>query len=156
MFKHAFTGRAILLSCLLVVMVWAIPIWLTPGMTGTYDWDWTMHRFEAFRRTVLEFHQDGRTVEPVYWSPNKILLEGLDPHLPLVVNLNPGSPWYNNGKQLFPQYSIVEQLKPFVVMPDEDGVVNLTYNYPRQGVGIIGTITLLIISAGVVSWCKIK
>lgn len=97
-----------------------------------------------------EFHQNGRAVEPVYWSPNRILLKGLDPHSPLVVNMNPGNPWYNNGKQLFPQYRIVEMREPFEVMPDENGVVELTYKYPGQKLGVIGMIILLIISVLVV------
>lgn len=99
---------------------------------------------------VGEFHQNGRVIEPTYWSPNRILLESLDPNIPLVVNMNPGSPWYNNGKQLFPQYRIVEMREPFEVMPDKNGIVELTYRYPGQRLGIIGTIILLIISAVVV------
>lgn len=100
---------------------------------------------------IGEYHQDGRAVEPVYWSPNRILLNGLTPKTPLVVNMNPGSPWYNNGKQLFPQYRIVEMRKPFEVMPDENGVVELTYKYPGQRLGVIGTIILSVISVLVIS-----
>lgn len=103
-----------------------------------------------------EYHQDGRVVEPVYWSPNKILLKGLDPKMPLVVNMNPGSPWYNNGKQLFPQYRIVETRKPFEVMPDENGVVELTYKYPGQKLGVMGTIALAVISVLAISFYKKK
>jgi hypothetical protein len=99
---------------------------------------------------VGEFHQNGRAVEPVYWSPNRILLEGLDPHSPLVVNMNPGNPWYNNGRQLFPQYRIVEMLEPFEVMPDENGVVELTYRYPGQKLAIFGTIFWVAVSVVVV------
>lgn len=99
---------------------------------------------------IGEYYQDGRAVDPVYWSPNRILLKGLDPKTPLVVNMNPGSPWYNNGKQLFPQYRIVEMRKPFVVMPDENGVVELTYKYPGQKLGVMGTIALSVISVLVI------
>jgi len=99
---------------------------------------------------IGEYHQDGRVVEPVYWSPNRILLKGLKPNTLLVVNMNPGSPWYNNGKQLFPQYRIVEMRKPFKVMPDENGIVELTYRYPGQKLGIFGTIFWLIVSVVVV------
>jgi len=99
---------------------------------------------------IGEFHQNGKSIEPVFWSPNKILLKALDPGVSLVVNMNPGNPWYNNGKQLFPAYRIVEPSKPFEVMPDEDGVVELIYRHPGQKLGIIGTIILLIISVLVV------
>lgn len=105
---------------------------------------------------IGEFHQNGWVVKPEYWSPNRILLQGLNPHVPLVVNMNPGSPWYNNGKQLFPQYRIVEMRKPFEVMPDENGVVELTYKYPGQRSGTAGTIILLMISALVVSLYRKK
>jgi len=103
---------------------------------------------------IAEFYQGGQEVVPRYWSPNRILLEGLNPRQPLVINLNPGSPWYGNGKQLFPQYRIVEPLRLFKVMPDENGVVELTYRYPGQRAGIIGTIILLIISGLVVVLLK--
>ena len=97
-----------------------------------------------------EFYQNGR-VEPEFWSPNRILLSGLNPDLPLIVNMNPGSPWYNNGKQLFPKYRIVEMEKPFEVMPDKNGVVELTYRYPGQKSGIIGTVFWLVVSVAVVA-----
>lgn len=103
---------------------------------------------------IAEFHQNGQPVEPVYWSPNRILFEGLDPNLLLVVNLNPGNPWYNNGKQLFPEYRIVEPLKPFEVMPDENGVVDLTYVYPGQRLGITGMIILLVISGLIIAFLQ--
>lgn len=105
---------------------------------------------------IGEYHQDGRVVEPVYWSPNRILLKGLKPKTPLVVNMNPGSPWYNNGKQLFPQYRIVELRQPFEVMPDENGVVELTYKYPGQKLGVVGTIILSLISFMVISFYREK
>ena len=99
---------------------------------------------------MAEFHQSGRAVDPVYWSPNRVLLKGLDPDIPLVINMNPGNPWYNNDKQLFPQYRVVEPAKPFEVMPNKNGVVNLTYRYPGQQMAIIGTILLLIFSIFVI------
>lgn len=95
---------------------------------------------------IAEFHQGGQAMQPTYWSPNRMLFQGLDPNTPLVVNLNPGRAWYSNGVQLFPQYRIVEPSKPFEVMPNSDGVVELTYRYPGQILGLAGTIVLLIIS----------
>ena len=97
-----------------------------------------------------EFYQNEKAVKPSYWSPNRILLEGLNPIIPVVVNINPGSPWYNNGKQLFPQNRIVEMRKPFEVMPNEKGVVELTYRHQGHKLGILGTIMLLAISSLVV------
>lgn len=103
---------------------------------------------------IGEFHQNGKAIEPIFWSPNRIVLKGLKPSVPLVVNMNPGNPWYGNGKQLFPKYRIVEISKPFEIMPDKDGVVELTYRHPGQKLGVIGTIILLIISGLVVILVK--
>jgi len=99
---------------------------------------------------IAEYHQNGKPVEPIYWSPNHIRLEGLDPATPLFVNLNPGRPWYNNGQPLFPHDRIVEMQKRFVVWPDKKGVVDLTYRYPGVAVGIQGTFILLGLSVIIV------
>lgn len=93
-----------------------------------------------------EFHQGGKAVEPAFWSPNRIVFKELKRGVPLIVNLNPGNPWYSNGRRLFPEYRIVEPTKPFEVMPDENGAVELTYHHPGQALGIIGTVVLLLIS----------
>ena len=103
------------------------------------------------RGYIAEFVQNGSGVEPVYWSPNKIIFEGLDPNKPLVLNMNPGNPWYCNGIQLFPKYRIVEQEEPFEVMPNKNGVVELTYIHPGQKTGLIGTLVFLAISAFVIT-----
>jgi hypothetical protein len=99
---------------------------------------------------VGEFHQSGKAVEPALWSPNRIILNGLTPDKPLTVNMNPGNPWYNNGTQLFPEYRIVELDKPFEVMPDKNGSVDLVYRHPGQTLGITGTILFLFISVIVI------
>jgi hypothetical protein len=99
---------------------------------------------------VGEFYQGRQAVRPLYWSPNKILFSGLRPNTPLYINLNPGRAWYNNGRQLFPQYKIVEPDKPFQVMPNSEGRVELTYQYPSQKLGIIGTLLFLVISVLVI------
>jgi hypothetical protein len=95
---------------------------------------------------IGEYHQNGKVVVPTIWSPNRVILNGLKPDVPLTVNMNPGNPWYNNGKQLFPGYRIVEFNKPFEVMPDENGCVDLVYRHPGQTLGITGTILFLFIS----------
>lgn len=79
-----------------------------------------------------EFVQNGHAVEPSFWSPNRITFEHLVPGAPLAVNLNRGSPWHNFGRPLFPQDRIVEFQKPFVVLADDQGRVDLTYRPPGQ------------------------
>ncbi len=95
---------------------------------------------------IGEYYQGREAVEPVYWSPNHIVFENLKPERHLVINMNPGSAWYCNGVQLFPHYRIVEPGKPFEVMADAHGVVDLKYQYPGQSLGLLGTILFLIIS----------
>jgi hypothetical protein len=86
-----------------------------------------------------EYHQDGKKISPVFWSPNRIMFQGLMSDLPLVVNLNPGNPWYNNGLPIFSEYKIVEFQRPFEVYADKSGVVELVYYYPGRIVGGLGT-----------------
>lgn len=95
---------------------------------------------------IAEFYQGGKPVDPIYWSPNRILFKNLVPHLPLVVNITPGNAWYNNGKQLFPDYKIVEPSKPFEIMPNRYGIVDLVYKHPGQRMGVTGMLVLLLIA----------
>lgn len=94
---------------------------------------------------IGEYCQNGKAVEPVYWSPNRLVFDKLEPAVSLVLNINPGRAWYSNGKQLFPYYKIVEPDKPFEVMPDFQGRVDLIYHYPGQKLGIIGTLVFIIL-----------
>ena len=98
-----------------------------------------------------EYLQDGKVVKPVYWSPNRLRFENLAVGVPLWINANPGSPWYGNGVQLFPQYRIVERTKPFEVMPNELGVVDLSYRYPGQTVGVFGAAGFLLLAIAAVA-----
>jgi hypothetical protein len=99
---------------------------------------------------IAEFVQEGTGVRPAYWSPNRIKFKGLKPNIPLIVNMNPGKAWYNNGQQLFPHYRIIETYTPFVVMPDKNGIVDLTYRYPGRILGILVTVFMLMVSMVVV------
>jgi hypothetical protein len=95
---------------------------------------------------ISEFHQGDISVEPVYWSPNRILFENLDPEVALTINLNPGNPWHCNGVKVFPDLRIVELNKKFIVSPDASGTVDLSYLYPGQKIGIKGTGVLLVLA----------
>ena len=105
---------------------------------------------------VGEFQQSGKMVEPQSWSPNKIVFTGLDPTAPLDINMNPGSPWHLNGTPLFPDYRIVELAKTFVVMPDKDGRVVLSYHAPGQWAGLYGTLLMSVLLAASVYYCARK
>jgi len=76
---------------------------------------------------IGEFTQNGLPVKPDYWSPNRISFSRLEPGTPLLINLNRGSPWHNFGRPLFPDDRIVEFGKPFVISPDANGRVELSY-----------------------------
>lgn len=103
---------------------------------------------------VAEYHQGGRPVIPVYWSPNRLLFQNLDPSLPLNLNLNPGRPWTKEGIRLFPHARMVEMDQLFSVMPLPDGSLDLRYSPPGQGVGMAGTGGLVLLSLMVIFWYR--
>lgn len=109
-------------------------------------------RFPTIVRTIDdadyigEFAQGGRAVKPAAWSPNRIVFDGLDPQLPLQVNLNPGRPWRNFDRPLFPEDRIVEFAKPFIVQPDAQGRVDLSYVMPGQRASWWGMLGALLLS----------
>ncbi len=100
---------------------------------------------------IAEFYQHGRPIKPTYWSPNHIHLEGLDPSIPLTVNMNPGKAWHNNGVPAFPNMRIVEMQQPFLVHPNQRGVVDLTYHHPGQFLGICSTLAFGLLAIAIVS-----
>lgn len=103
---------------------------------------------------VAEYHQKGRPVTPVFWSPNRLVFEKLDPSSPLHLNINPGRPWTKDGVELFPDYRLVEMDRLFSVMPRPDGTLELRYSYPGQGVGLVGTGALALLMLVVVFWYR--
>jgi hypothetical protein len=103
---------------------------------------------------VAEFVQGGKGVNPVYWSPNRIKFKDLKPNLPLIINMNPSRAWYNNGQQLFPDYRLVEAYTPFAVMPNENGIVDLTYRFPGRTLGILVTVFMFMVSIIVIGIVK--
>lgn len=92
---------------------------------------------------VGELSQGGVAVAATYWSPNRIRVEGLNPRLPLTVNFNRGHPWQNFNQELFPNDRIVEFDKPFTVMPDARGNVDLTYQLPHARVAWVAMLACL-------------
>ena len=61
-----------------------------------------------------------RAVEPVFWSPNRIVFK-VEPHQRLHINQNPGSWWLVNGERAFPGYRCAEWERPFVARADDRG-----------------------------------
>ncbi|MFA5779103.1 MAG: hypothetical protein WC947_03090 [Elusimicrobiota bacterium] len=103
---------------------------------------------------IAEFVQGGKGVKPVSWSPNRIKFKDLKPNHPLTINMNPSRAWYNNGRQLFPKYRIIEVYTPFAVMPDENGIVDLTYRYPGKTLGMAVTVFMFMLSIVVIRIVK--
>ncbi|MCC7264045.1 MAG: hypothetical protein IT369_16150 [Candidatus Latescibacteria bacterium] len=95
---------------------------------------------------IGEYFQGHRPVTPIYWSPNRLVFEHLDPSVALSLNMNPSKAWYANGRQLFPHYRIVEVDKAFDIMPDAQGRVDLEYRFPGQSIGVAGTAIFSVIS----------
>jgi hypothetical protein len=64
-------------------------------------------------------------VEPVSWSPNRILFQ-VDPDEEVTVNQNPGSWWLANGAPAMPAARCAEMLRPLVARADARGRLELT------------------------------
>ena len=105
---------------------------------------------------IAEFHQNGQKIESDYRSPNKIEFSRLDPKMPLILNMNLSSAWYNNGVQLFPDYKIVEVNKRFEVIPNKDGIILLTYEFPGRKIAMATTVLFFILSIFVIGYFRRK
>jgi hypothetical protein len=88
---------------------------------------------------------DGR-VEPVSWSPNRLLFQ-VEPRQAVNVNQNPGSLWRVNGDEAFPGRRCAEPMVPFVVRADDAGRLELQIR-PR---GLALGIGLQVAGAGILA-----
>ena len=95
---------------------------------------------------IGEFYQNKTVVKPDYWSPNLITFSNLNSNEPLTVNMNRSKFWYGNGKKLFPNDRIIEVKKKFIVYPNKDGNLTLSYQYPGKNIGILLCIVFFITS----------
>jgi hypothetical protein len=68
-------------------------------------------------------------VRPVSWSPNRILFQ-VEPGQEVLVNQNPGSWWWVNGRPAFPDRRCAELKLPFAARADGTGRLELRI-YPR-------------------------
>ncbi len=84
---------------------------------------------------VGEAWSDGVAIEPVYWSPNRIVFQ-LEPHQRIQINQNPGSWWWINGEQAFPALRCVEWEKLFYATANEEGRLELQIRPEGQEVGV--------------------
>ena len=89
---------------------------------------------------ISEFHQNKTVIKADYWSPNLIKFSNLDPDEPLTVNMNRGKFWYANGRKLFPNDRIIEVKKKFIVYPNNDGNLTLSYKFSGKKIGILLTV----------------
>jgi len=63
---------------------------------------------------------DEGSVEPVFWSPNRLVFQ-VKPGQAVVINQNPGSWWWANGLPAFPGRRCAELRVPFTVTADGQG-----------------------------------
>ena len=70
--------------------------------------------------------------------------------------MNPSSAWHNNGIKIFPDYRILEVNKKFDVMPNKDGMIVLTYEFPGKKLGAFTTVFFLVMSILVVCYFRRK
>ena len=70
-------------------------------------------------------------VEPVYWSPNRMVFQ-VDPGEEVFINQNPGSWWWINGRRAFAGLRCAELMVPFAAKADATGRLELRI-IPRSG-----------------------
>jgi hypothetical protein len=67
-----------------------------------------------------EFSVGGEPVQPVFWSPNRVVLR-VEPGAMVSINQNPGSWWSINGRPGDPSLRCVEMNRPFMAAADAQG-----------------------------------
>jgi hypothetical protein len=73
---------------------------------------------------VGEFWSGSTPLEPLYWSPNKVVLHA-GPGQEVECNMNPGSWWRVNGQAVFTRERCAEPTQRFVARADEQGMLRL-------------------------------
>ncbi len=87
-------------------------------------------------------------VQPVFWSPNRILFQ-VQPGEEVFVNQNPGSWWWVNGRPAFPGRRCAEMTLPFAARADGTGKLELRIHPRGLALGLalhIVGIALLMVS----------
>jgi len=76
-------------------------------------------------------------IEPVYWSPNRLVFLA-SPGQEVFVNQNPGSWWWANGRLAFARRRCAELMVPFVARADDAGRLELEIRPPglKAGIGL--------------------
>jgi hypothetical protein len=101
-------------------------------------------------REHLEYQGESWTargrVEPVYWSPNRLVFQ-VNPGEEVSINQNPGSWWWSNGRPAFAGLRCAETMVPFSANADATGRLELEIHPAglRLGVGlqVIGCVLLV-------------
>ncbi|WP_169977997.1 hypothetical protein [Tautonia rosea] len=71
-----------------------------------------------------EFTSGNVLIEPESWSPNRLVFR-VEPYQEIEINQNPGSWWWVNGRQAFPEWRCAEWERSFVVQADDQGRLDL-------------------------------
>jgi hypothetical protein len=74
-------------------------------------------------------------VQPVYWSPNRLVFR-VAPGQEVFVNQNPGSRWWSDGRPAFPGLRCAEPMVPFAARADSNGQIELEIRPPGVPTGI--------------------
>ncbi len=78
---------------------------------------------------------DDRSVQPVFWSPNRLVFQ-VKPGQAVQINQNPGSWWWANGRPAFPGGRCAELRVPFTVTADGQGRLVLEIRPRGLAVGL--------------------
>ena len=72
---------------------------------------------------------DEGPAQVIRWTPNQVVLQ-VQPSQRVYLNQNPGSWWWLNGRPAFPEWRVAEKDRPFAVLADDQGRVELKI-YPK-------------------------
>jgi hypothetical protein len=80
---------------------------------------------------------DHGPVEPIYWSPNRLVFQ-VAPGQEVSINQNPGSWWWANGRPAFAGRRCAELMIPFAARADASGRLQLEIRPPglKSGMGL--------------------
>lgn len=93
-------------------------------------------RFNSESSYISEFTQNNKKIDPVYWSPNKIIFFVSNPEC-IDTNIPYSSGWKLNGDIIPDNLKIINMNKILCVKPDMNGVAEISWTRPYHSLALI-------------------
>ena len=103
-----------------------------------------------------EYTQNGKIIEPVYWSPNRVIFKSTDNRNCVDTNIQLSRAWSLNGELVYKNFKIYENNNVICAFPDKEGVVDLKWVRPYSKNALQINLTLLLITLGFLFYAFIK